>query len=215
MASSSSSSSSSATPSLSVLIGAGVALAATAFGIGHYIGSKQQQSTKKVHESKSSSLSVAALTATAVADGLLPFDDRYAVLDGQLIRQRDATIPVTDRGYQFGDGVFISALIEDGHVLLWQQHLEQLHLDAKVLRLTLPQIDPQLVVNLVRKNNALRGRYRLKVMASGRRGLKTGAIDMPDGEVDHIAMTLAPNPHRYPSLASFTHTTPPPPSIRM
>lgn len=50
----------------------------------------------------------------------------------------ETTIDVSDRGFQFGDGVFTTLLIEDGIPLFASEHLDRLDRDAKTLKLPAP-----------------------------------------------------------------------------
>lgn len=50
----------------------------------------------------------------------------------------EATIDLSDRGFQFGDGVFTTLLIQDGIPLFAKEHLDRLDRDAKTLRLPPP-----------------------------------------------------------------------------
>ena len=50
----------------------------------------------------------------------------------------ETTIDVSDRGFQFGDGVFTTLLIQDGIPLFAREHLDRLDRDAKTLNLPAP-----------------------------------------------------------------------------
>ncbi len=51
----------------------------------------------------------------------------------------ETTIDLSDRGFQFGDGVFTTLLIQDGIPLFAREHLDRLDRDAKTLRLPSPE----------------------------------------------------------------------------
>lgn len=53
------------------------------------------------------------------------------------------TVDATDRGFQFGDGVFTTLRVLDGIPLFFQEHLARLARDAAVLRL--PPPDPEIL----------------------------------------------------------------------
>jgi 4-amino-4-deoxychorismate lyase len=56
-----------------------------------------------------------------------------------LVNGRPGTaIELSDRGFQFGDGVFTTLLIQDGIPLFAREHLDRLERDAKTLRLPSP-----------------------------------------------------------------------------
>lgn len=53
----------------------------------------------------------------------------------------ETTIDLADRGFQFGDGVFTTLLIQDGIPLFAREHLDRLDRDAKTLKLPIPDRD--------------------------------------------------------------------------
>lgn len=50
----------------------------------------------------------------------------------------DTAIDLSDRGFQFGDGVFTTLLVQDGVPLFAREHLDRLFRDAGILRLPPP-----------------------------------------------------------------------------
>ena len=50
----------------------------------------------------------------------------------------ETAIEICDRGFQFGDGVFTTLLIQDGIPLFANEHLERLSRDAAILKLPAP-----------------------------------------------------------------------------
>lgn len=57
-----------------------------------------------------------------------------------LIRDIDtaATVPLTDRGLHFGDGLFETLLWRGGHPICWQEHYQRLQADAARLNIDCP-----------------------------------------------------------------------------
>lgn len=49
-----------------------------------------------------------------------------------------ANVPVTDRGLQYGDGIFTTVAVQDGRPLLWERHLQRLMRDAGRLQIAPP-----------------------------------------------------------------------------
>lgn len=49
-----------------------------------------------------------------------------------------ASVPVSDRGLQYGDGLFTTIAIKSGEPLLWDRHLRRLQNDAARLRVAAP-----------------------------------------------------------------------------
>ena len=70
-----------------------------------------------------------------------------AFVDGQIGLLGEARIPVTDRGFLYGDGIFCSVRIESGKPRFWSLHLQRLARDAAALGLILP--DPKILTEAV------------------------------------------------------------------
>jgi branched-subunit amino acid aminotransferase/4-amino-4-deoxychorismate lyase len=69
-------------------------------------------------------------------------------LDGQLVDARGPHLNVTDRGFQFGDGVFETARARRGVAIELDEHLERLRQGCLSLGLNLPVSDDQLADGL-------------------------------------------------------------------
>ncbi|MGC3873062.1 aminodeoxychorismate lyase [Halomonas sp. GXIMD04776] len=50
----------------------------------------------------------------------------------------DETVPIDDRGFAYGDGLFETVLIRDGEPLLWPEHLERLARGCERLGIPMP-----------------------------------------------------------------------------
>ncbi len=59
-------------------------------------------------------------------------------MDGKIVDEADARVPVTDHGLLYGDGVFEGMRVMSGRVFRLDRHLERLQFGARVLALTLP-----------------------------------------------------------------------------
>lgn len=60
------------------------------------------------------------------------------LVDGRGVAADAAAIPVLDRGFAYGDGVFRTVRIEAGEPWLWADHLSKLGADARRLGMDLP-----------------------------------------------------------------------------
>jgi 4-amino-4-deoxychorismate lyase len=56
---------------------------------------------------------------------------------------------VTDRGLQYGDGLFETFRVHHGRPLFWQRHFQRLQMGCEVLKIPLPDVHTL-------KNEALR-----------------------------------------------------------
>ena len=59
-------------------------------------------------------------------------------MDGKIVDEAEARVPVTDHGLLYGDGIFEGMRVMAGRVFRIERHLERLQFGAKVLALTLP-----------------------------------------------------------------------------
>lgn len=49
-------------------------------------------------------------------------------------------IPITDRGFQYGDGLFETIEIQDGQAVFWQRHIRRLQNGCRQLRIPCPDV---------------------------------------------------------------------------
>ncbi|MFN0065259.1 MAG: aminotransferase class IV [Chlamydiales bacterium] len=89
-----------------------------------------------------------------------------AYLDGKFIALQEAALPLTDRGFLFGDGVFTTIFVENGEPIWLKDHLQRVGEEAKRLHIEVAPILPALIYELLKKNQ-LTGRERLKVIITG------------------------------------------------
>jgi 4-amino-4-deoxychorismate lyase len=52
----------------------------------------------------------------------------------------EPNIPVTDRGFQYGDGLFETIEIQDGQAVFWRRHLRRLENGCRQLRIPFPDV---------------------------------------------------------------------------
>ncbi len=66
-------------------------------------------------------------------------------VDGRVLRENDAVVPVMDRGFLFGDSVYEVFRTRDGVPFAWREHLARLHRSAKGLALAIDATDRELM----------------------------------------------------------------------
>lgn len=66
-------------------------------------------------------------------------------IDGRVVRGREATISLLDRGARDGEGLFETLRVEDGRAQFWQRHLERLVLSAAELGFPVPPAPERLL----------------------------------------------------------------------
>ena len=85
-------------------------------------------------------------------------------LNGQFLPSSEARIPVSDRGFRFGDGVFESIRVSQGVPYQWKLHLARLLAGLKALMIAPPAIDwQQMARTLIQKNEAKEGFLRIAI----------------------------------------------------
>ena len=97
--------------------------------------------------------------------------DTIVYLNGEFFLEKNALIPATDRGFLFGDGVFRTIKIQEGHPQFWPQHLQKLKHDCEILGIIPPKISSEIIQELIDKNLAHKGTWRLTSRATSKEGL--------------------------------------------
>lgn len=112
-------------------------------------------------------------------------------LNGRFLPADQAVVPITDRGFLYGDGLFETIRVRSGTPLWWSRHLARLQRGAELLRLKLPWSGTELrqfATELIAKNALPDCILRLTVSrGSGARGYSIQGADSPT-----VAMTLHP-----------------------
>ena len=63
---------------------------------------------------------------------------QFAWVDGHLVAAREPHVPVSDRGFQLGDGLFETLRARRGVPIEWPEHLDRLREGAATLRIPVP-----------------------------------------------------------------------------
>lgn len=71
---------------------------------------------------------------------------------------------IEERSFQFGDGVFTSLKVSSGIVEHYYSHLERLKKNASVLKIDFPLIHEGCIQELIFRNQAQEGTWRLKII---------------------------------------------------
>jgi len=91
---------------------------------------------------------------------------RIAYVNGRYLPQRDASVNVEDRGYQFADGVYEVLHLYDGRCIDEDRHLDRLDRSLRELRLPAPMTRPALrhvLAEVARRNRVLDGLLYMQV----------------------------------------------------
>ena len=117
-------------------------------------------------------------------------------LNGDFLEEAAAHIPVGDRGFLYGDGVFETIRTAQGRPLLWGAHLERLHRGLELLGFRRPSSEAGLgtaVNKLLKKNQLTDAIVRITVTrGSGPRGYSPEGANHPT-----LLITAQPAPEPF------------------
>ena len=115
------------------------------------------------------------------------------LINGQFVPEEQAAVPVTDRSFLYGDGVFETIPVYTGKPFRWAQHLERLTRGADFLKIRLTFAPKELRVlanELIQRNQMPDAILRLTLSRGpGERGYSPTGADSP-----LVVMSLHPRP---------------------
>jgi branched-chain amino acid aminotransferase/para-aminobenzoate synthetase component 1 len=105
--------------------------------------------------------------------------EEFVWLNDKLIPLAQALVPVNDRGFLYGDGLFETLRADDGRVHFLTEHLERLGASARAFRLPFPADIPwqERLERLLTANGLSRGPARVKILLT--RGVAPG-LGLPE-----------------------------------
>lgn len=113
----------------------------------------------------------------------------------QFVPEEQAVVSVFDRGFRYGDGLFETALVLNGKMFRWPEHLARLVRGAQFLSIALPHPPVALhafATELIVCNQITEGVIRLQLSRGvGPRGYAPTGMEQP-----HIVMSMHPSPDR-------------------
>jgi aminodeoxychorismate lyase len=114
-------------------------------------------------------------------------------LNGKFLPAAEAVVPVNDRGFMYGDGLFETTRIAHGRAFRLAQHLERMVRGADYLKIPMPYPPKEIqkfVAQLVEANAMPEAVLRVTLTRGvGTRGYSTKGADQP-----MLALTLQPLP---------------------
>ena len=121
--------------------------------------------------------------------------EEFVWLNDNLIPLAQARVPVNDRGFLYGDGLFETLRADMGRVHLLTEHLERLAASARAFRLPFPENIPwpERLAQVLTANGLTRGPARVKILLT--RGVAPG-LGLPEG--------------RHPTLVIYAEAYTPP-----
>jgi branched-chain amino acid aminotransferase len=120
-------------------------------------------------------------------------------LNGEFVPAGKALVPVTDRGFRFGDGVFETIRLEGGRPYQWQLHLSRLNAGLAALRIPAPIVDWRAIAHeLIIRNSVTDGFLRLTITrGSGSKGYVPDKGITPTWVMEYMPASVPPtNPYK-------------------
>jgi branched-chain amino acid aminotransferase len=104
-------------------------------------------------------------------------------LNGEFVPAENARIPVDDRGFLLGDGVYDTLVLQNARFHRWAEHWQRLERGAAYLKIPVPLKNPeaeQAARKLILQNNLSSGVLRIALSRGiGTRGYSVGAAKQP------------------------------------
>ncbi len=111
-------------------------------------------------------------------------------INGRFVPASEAMLPIADRGFRFGDGVFETIRLIRGVPYQWELHMRRLEAGLAALRITPPIVDWQASARtLIQRNSVSEGYLRIAVS----RGVGSKGY-LPDADItaNWVIETLPP-----------------------
>jgi D-alanine transaminase len=113
------------------------------------------------------------------------------LLDGRIIDLNENILPMEDRGYQFGDGVYEYTKVYNGHCFAFKQHMDRLYRSLRELRIpavyTLDEL-AEFHQLLIKESGITDGGIYLQIT----RGVAPRVHSFPDVMVPKLTMSIRP-----------------------
>lgn len=110
-------------------------------------------------------------------------------LDGEFVLEHEAKISVMDRGFLCGDGAYTTIQVREGQPLFLKAHLRRLQENCAHLKIAPPFIEEGAIEELIEKNRAQEGIWRLKILITGG---EDPEMRLPERSFGHLVMALKP-----------------------
>jgi 4-amino-4-deoxychorismate lyase len=93
-------------------------------------------------------------------------NEKWVFLNGNFCLEKEAVIPITDRGFLFGEGIFTTIKVQQGQCELLKNHLQRLKQQAELLNFRWTPDSWGWILELIQRNRAYQGSWRLKILAT-------------------------------------------------
>lgn len=93
--------------------------------------------------------------------------EEWVCFDGSFMPESKAFLPLSDRAFLFGDGIFTSVKVICGRALFFDRHVERMKSQAFALNIDSSSFTQVQVEKLIALNKAEMGVWRLKLIVTG------------------------------------------------
>lgn len=123
---------------------------------------------------------------------------------------QEARIPISDRGFRFGDGVFETISVSGGVSYQWEYHLDRLSAGASEIRIPLPEINWfYMLRETLTQNKATEGFLRISVSrGDGSVGYLPAASVTPTWAIEYLPPRPMPTAPYTLWLSSYERAAP-------
>jgi len=124
--------------------------------------------------------------------------EHWVYLNDRFCLESQAMIPIHDRGFLFGEGIFTTIRIDQGNCEFFSAHLQRLQQQTAELGMICPFISLELIHQLIQKNQADQGIWRLKIIVTAQTLLMT-LIPYVKHSNESVHLTCFPQPVERPT----------------
>ncbi len=104
------------------------------------------------------------LTAVHIQDKPMQANNYFTYVNGLLLQEGQAGLPIADRGLKFGDGVYETIRVVNGRPYCFHKHMERLAISLKLLKINADTSSlPKICDDLLLKNNITQGTLRIMI----------------------------------------------------
>ncbi len=109
-------------------------------------------------------------------------------INGRLFEKEEAVLPVTNRGFAYGDAVFETIRVINGRIIFWEDHYFRLMASMRIMRMEIPiDFSPEFleseILQIVRENDLFESQARVKFSVLRKQG---GFYTPETNEIDYI-----------------------------
>ncbi len=112
---------------------------------------------------------------------------KLAYWNGLFVEEEKIHLSMDERSFLFGDGLFTTIKVAEGHPEFLCAHLARLTSHCETLQVAAPVIDPAMIDQLIDCNQAYTGTYRLKIIVTGGDSKR---LHLPKRVPGHVIITL-------------------------